>query len=172
MQLLLDAVGIEHALKTIAAAILGDAPADAGLAVIGIRSRGDVLAERLLPLLRVSGDADIEHGALDITLYRDDLAEIGPDAVVRKTEIPFDIDDRYIILVDDVLWTGRTIRAALDALMDLGRPRAIRLAVLADRPGRELPIQADYIGIRTASEDGHVRVMLADTDDEETVQIQ
>ena len=170
MQLLLDAAGIESALETMAGAILGDAPADAALAVIGIRRRGDVLAERLLPLL---GSADdIDHGALDITLYRDDLHEIGPDAIVRKTEIPFDIDDRYIILVDDVLWTGRTIRAALDALMDLGRPRAIRLAVLADRPGRELPIQADYVGVRTQLQDGHVCVMLADTDDEEAVQIQ
>ncbi len=171
MELLLDSAGIERALGYLASEILSEAPSDAPIAVIGIRRRGDILAERLIPLLQEMGSDPIEHGALDITLYRDDLHEIGPNAVVRKTEIPFDIDDRHIILVDDVLWTGRTIRAALDALMDLGRPRAIRLAVLADRPGRELPIQADYVGVHSDSAEGHVQVMLSGIDDEEAVQI-
>ncbi len=172
MDLLLDADGIARAWRSVADRILDDTPPGPGLAVIGIRRRGDVLAERLIPLLRDAGRREVRHGALDITLYRDDLHEIGPGAVVRKTEIPFDINDQYVILVDDVLWTGRTIRAALDALVDLGRPRAIRLAVLADRPGRELPIQADYVGLHSDTPDGHVSVLLTELDDEEAVRLQ
>lgn len=133
-------------------------------AVIGIRSRGEVLAKRIVAALQAMGDTDIEHGTLDITLYRDDLAEIGAQAVLRRTEIEFDINDRYIVLVDDVLYTGRSIRAALDALVDLGRPKAIRLAILVDRPGRELPIQADFIGIRVKRADAPVSVHLIESD--------
>ena len=171
MQVLLDAEGIVHALRSTADDILRDVPAEVGLAVIGIRRRGDVLANRLIRLLQQNWDDEILHGALDITLYRDDLHEVGPEAIVRKTEIPFAIDDRHVILVDDVLWTGRTVRAALDALVDLGRARAIRLAVLAERPGRELPIQADYVGVHCQSRDAHVRVALEETDNEEAVEL-
>ena len=172
MRVLLDAAGIEGALREVAGAIVRDAPADAVLAVIGIRRRGDVLAERLIPLLQEHCAGGIEHGALDITLYRDDLHEVGPTAVVRETDIPFSIDDRYIILVDDVLWTGRTVRAALNALVDLGRARAIRLAVLAARPGRELPIQADYVGVHCTDADAHVRVALGEVDEDEAEAVQ
>jgi pyrimidine operon attenuation protein / uracil phosphoribosyltransferase len=118
------------------------------IALIGIRRRGVPLARRIAKALRdINGD-DVPTGALDITLYRDDLMRhpVGPQPVVRRTEIAFSIDDRKILLVDDVLYTGRTIRAALDALIDFGRPRAIQLIVLVDRGHRELPIKADYVG--------------------------
>jgi pyrimidine operon attenuation protein / uracil phosphoribosyltransferase len=118
------------------------------IALVGIRTRGVPLARRLaLALHDINGD-NVPTGALDITLYRDDLMRhpVGPQPLVRRTEIPFSIDDRKILLVDDVLYTGRTIRAALDALIDFGRPRAIQLIVLVDRGHRELPIKADYVG--------------------------
>ena len=118
------------------------------LALVGIRTRGVPIARRLARTLREINGDDIPTGSLDITLYRDDLMRhaVGPQPVVRRTEIPFSIDDRKILLVDDVLYTGRTIRAALDALIDFGRPRAIQLIVLVDRGHRELPIKADYVG--------------------------
>jgi pyrimidine operon attenuation protein/uracil phosphoribosyltransferase len=118
------------------------------LALVGIRTRGVPLARRLARTLHEINGDDVPTGALDITLYRDDLMRhaVGPQPVVRRTEIPFSIDDRKILLVDDVLYTGRTIRAALDALIDFGRPRAIQLIVLVDRGHRELPIKADYVG--------------------------
>ena len=118
------------------------------IALVGIRTRGVPLARRLARALHeINGDT-VPTGALDITLYRDDLMRhpVGPQPLVRRTEIPFSIDNRKILLVDDVLYTGRTIRAALDALIDFGRPRAIQLIVLVDRGHRELPIKADYVG--------------------------
>ncbi len=123
--------------------------ASSELALVGIRTRGVPLAQRhrRRASSEITGD-DVPTGALDITLYRDDLMRhaVGPQPVVRRTEIPFSIDDRTILLVDDVLYTGRTTRAALDALIDFGRPRAIQLVVLVDRGHRELPIKADYVG--------------------------
>jgi pyrimidine operon attenuation protein/uracil phosphoribosyltransferase len=118
------------------------------LALIGIRTRGVPLAKRLAAAVREITGVDVPVGMLDITLYRDDLMRhaVGPQPVVRLTDIPFSIDDRRILLVDDVLFTGRTIRAALDALIDFGRPRAIQLVVMVDRGHRELPIKADYVG--------------------------
>ena len=118
------------------------------LALVGIRTRGVPLARRLATNLRDIVDQEVPSGMLDITLYRDDLMRqpVGPQPVVRRTEIPFSIDERKILLVDDVLYTGRTVRAALDALIDLGRPHAIQLIVLVDRGHRELPIKADYVG--------------------------
>ncbi len=118
------------------------------IALVGIRTRGVPLARRLARSLKEINGDDVATGALDITLYRDDLMRqpVGPQPVVRRTEILFSIDDRKILLVDDVLYTGRTIRAALDALIDFGRPRAIQLIVLVDRGHRELPIKADYVG--------------------------
>jgi len=172
MKTLLDARALDETLWRLARQISEAVPADAPLGVIGIRRRGDILAERLIARLRELGHHDVAHGALDITLYRDDLAEIGPSAVVRKTEIDFDVNDRYIILVDDVLYTGRSVRAAMDALVDLGRPRAIRLAVLVDRPGRELPIHADFVGVRVEDGSGHVQVMVAELDGQDRVELQ
>ena len=118
------------------------------LALVGIRTRGVPIARRLSAVLHDITDVAVPTGVLDITLYRDDLMRhpVGPQPVLRKTEIEFSIDDRRILLVDDVLYTGRTIRAALDALIDFGRPRSIELVVLVDRGHRELPIKADYVG--------------------------
>ena len=118
------------------------------LALVGIRTRGVPLARRLAANLLAIVDQEVPSGMLDITLYRDDLMRhpVGPQPVVRRTEIPFSIDERKILLVDDVLYTGRTVRAALDALIDFGRPQVIQLVVLVDRGHRELPIKADYVG--------------------------
>jgi pyrimidine operon attenuation protein/uracil phosphoribosyltransferase len=144
----MDADRVSRALTRIAHEILERNRGLDEIALVGIRTRGVPLARRLARALHeINGDA-VQTGALDITLYRDDLMRhpVGPQPVVRRTEIPFSIDDRKILLVDDVLYTGRTIRAALDALIDFGRPRAIQLVVLVDRGHRELPIKADYVG--------------------------
>ncbi len=117
-----------------------------GLVLIGIQRRGVVLARRIADAIAASESLRVPVGALDISLYRDDLSEVANYPIVRPTELPFDITDRTAVLVDDVLFTGRTIRAAMDALTDFGRPRAIRLAVLVDRGHRELPIRADHVG--------------------------
>ena len=117
-----------------------------GLVLIGIQRRGVVLAHRLADAIAAAEDVRVPVGALDISLYRDDLSELASYPIVRPTELPFDITDRTVVLIDDVLFTGRTIRAALDALTDFGRPRAVRLVVLVDRGHRELPIRADHVG--------------------------
>jgi pyrimidine operon attenuation protein/uracil phosphoribosyltransferase len=135
-------------IDSLVAGIVGEFPPSRGpITVVGIRTRGEVLAERLVQQLHLRGHCDIGWGVLDITLYRDDLSEIGPRPMVRPTHIANDINSKPLILVDDVLFTGRTVRAALDALADFGRPSAIRLAVLVDRGGRELPIQPDYVAL-------------------------
>ena len=145
------------------------------LALIGIRTRGVPIARRLAQLIRDISGTEIQTGALDITLYRDDLMRhaVGAQPVVRKTEIPFSIDDKRILLVDDVLYTGRTIRAALDALIEFGRPKAIQLIVLVDRGHRELPIKADYVGKNLpTSLSQSVQVHLAEIDGRDEVEIQ
>ncbi|MCK6457317.1 MAG: bifunctional pyr operon transcriptional regulator/uracil phosphoribosyltransferase PyrR [Phycisphaerae bacterium] len=164
MRVWLNEQEIAAALDRIADAVAASIPAGADVALIGIRSRGDVIARRLRERLQARGVRDVPIGTLDITLYRDDLAEIGPNAVVRTTEIDFDVSDRYVVLVDDVIFTGRSIRSALDAIIDLGRPRAIRLAVLVDRGGRELPIQPDFVGATSRDPREHVRVLLRECD--------
>ena len=116
------------------------------LVLIGIQRRGVVLAQRLAEAIAESESVRLQVGTLDISLYRDDLSEVATYPIVRPTELPFDITDRTVVLVDDVLFTGRTVRAAMDALIDFGRPRTIRLAVLVDRGHRELPIRADHVG--------------------------
>jgi pyrimidine operon attenuation protein/uracil phosphoribosyltransferase len=148
MPQVMDADRMARALTRIAHEILERNRGTSELAVIGIRTRGVPLARRIAHSLRDINGEDVPTGALDITLYRDDLMRqpVGPQPVVRRTEVPFSIDDKRILLVDDVLYTGRTIRAALDALIDFGRPRAIQLIVLVDRGHRELPIKADYVG--------------------------
>ena len=171
MHVLLDADGIDRTLDSLARQIEADIPAGTSVGVIGIRNRGDVLAARLIERLERDGLTDVAHGALDITLYRDDLAEKGPNAILQKTEIDFDISDRYIVLVDDVLFTGRSARAALDALVDLGRPVAIRLAVLVARPGRELPIQADFVGMKVDQVETAVNVFVREQDGYDQVEM-
>ena len=142
------------------------------LAVIGIRSRGDVLAARLRDALRANEGVEVPLGLLDITLYRDDLTRVGYAPELHETRIPFSVDDRVVVLVDDVLFTGRTIRAALDALVDFGRPKAIRLAVLVDRGHRELPIRADFVGKNVPTQPGDdVRVRLTEIDGRDEVEV-
>jgi pyrimidine operon attenuation protein/uracil phosphoribosyltransferase len=144
------------------------------IGIIGIRTRGEVLAQRLTAALNAKGVTQIERGVLDITLYRDDLSEIGPKPMVRPTDIDFDINGKPILLVDDVLFTGRSVRAALDALSDFGRPSSIRLLVLADRGGRELPIQADFVGVtlKDVLPNHRVNVRLAEVDGTDEVVIE
>ncbi|MCX5697119.1 MAG: bifunctional pyr operon transcriptional regulator/uracil phosphoribosyltransferase PyrR [Candidatus Omnitrophica bacterium] len=143
---ILDKESINRAVMRIAHEILEKNKGTQDLCLIGIRNRGAFLAQRLADAIRKIDNAGVPVGALDITLYRDDLTLISTQPLVRKTEIDFDITDKNVVLVDDVLYTGRTIRAALDALIDFGRPRSIQLAVLIDRGHRELPIRADYAG--------------------------
>jgi len=172
MTILLDAREMQETLEKLARAIVGAAPGDVPLAVVGIRRRGEPLARRLAALLEKAGRPLQHFGALDITLYRDDLTTIGPKAVVRGTEIEFDVTGTWLVLVDDVLYTGRSVRSALDALTDFGRPQAIRLAVLVDRGRRELPIQADFVGLHTDTEAHHVvRVKLVETDGVDEVEL-
>jgi pyrimidine operon attenuation protein/uracil phosphoribosyltransferase len=144
------------------------------LALVGVRTRGVPITKRLAASLREITGTEVPTGALDITLYRDDLMKtaVGPQPIVRRTEIPFSIDGRHIVLVDDVLYTGRTIRAALDALIDFGRPSTIQLVVLVDRGHRELPIKADYVGKNVPTsrrETIHVRLAEIDGRDEVTL---
>jgi pyrimidine operon attenuation protein/uracil phosphoribosyltransferase len=168
----MDADRIARTLTRIAHEIVERNRGVEDLALVGVRTRGVHLARRLARNLKeITGD-DVPTGALDITLYRDDLMRhaVGPQPLVRRTEIPFSIDDRKILLVDDVLYTGRTTRAALDALIDFGRPRGIQLVVLVDRGHRELPIKADYVGknLPTAPDES-VQVRLQESDNRDEV---
>ncbi len=143
---ILDKEAINRAIMRIAHEIIEKNKGTSDLCVVGIRNRGVYIAKRLADCIKKIEGQDIPAGALDITLYRDDLALASGQPLVRKTEIDFDINDKKLVLVDDVLYTGRTIRAALDALIDFGRPKSIQLAVLVDRGHRELPIRADFVG--------------------------
>lgn len=166
---ILDKEAIDRALMRIAHEILEKNKGIENLCLVGIRNRGAYLAQRLAGCIKKIENQDIAVGILDITLYRDDLTLISQQPVVHKTEISFDITDKNLILVDDVLYSGRTIRAALDALIDFGRPKSIQLAVLVDRGHRELPIRADYVGknIPTAkNETVEVRLEEVDAKDE------
>jgi pyrimidine operon attenuation protein/uracil phosphoribosyltransferase len=175
MPVVMDADRIGRTLARIGHEILERNHAVDELALVGIRTRGVPIARRLSTIIRDINQCEIPTGALDITLYRDDLMRhaVGAQPVVRSTAIPFSIDDRRILLVDDVLYTGRTIRAALDALIEFGRPKAIQLVVLVDRGHRELPIKADYVGKNlptSLSESVQVRLMEIDGRDEVEIQ--
>ncbi len=140
------------------------------LAVIGIRTRGAHIAKRIVREIESIEGHAVPLGILDITMYRDDLQAVGPQPVIRGTDIPFDVEEKVIVLVDDVLYTGRTVRAALDEIIDFGRPRRIWLAVLVDRGHRELPIAADFVGERVATaEDQAVEVLVEEKDGEDGV---
>jgi pyrimidine operon attenuation protein/uracil phosphoribosyltransferase len=175
MSVVMDADRVSRTLTRIAHEIVERNRGVEELALVGIRTRGDALARRLAQrLVDITGET-VPTGALDITLYRDDLmrSPVGPQPLIRRTEIPFSIDDRKILLVDDVLYTGRTVRAALDALIDFGRPKAIQLVVLVDRGHRELPIKADYVGKNlptSLKESVQVRLQEADGVDEVVVE--
>jgi pyrimidine operon attenuation protein/uracil phosphoribosyltransferase len=157
---------LEEMAQTLAAMV--DDPARA--AIMGIRTRGGILAQRLQKILAERHGLDLPLGILDITLYRDDLSTLDTHPIVRKTHLDFDITGRLVLLVDDVLYTGRTVRSAMDAIVDFGRPRAIRLAVMVDRGGREYPIQPDYAALAVQTgEDETVRVYLEEVDGEEKI---
>ena len=161
---------IEQGVANLADAIR-ERTAGKAIALVGIRSRGDVVAERVCNRL-AEDDRDLEMGVLDISLYRDDYEHLHENPKLQESDIPFTVDGAHIILVDDVLFTGRTIRAALDALSDYGRPGKVELAVLIDRGHREMPIQPDYAGIvlETARHD-HVYVSLEGTDEEDKIEV-
>ncbi|MDD4907477.1 MAG: bifunctional pyr operon transcriptional regulator/uracil phosphoribosyltransferase PyrR [Candidatus Omnitrophica bacterium] len=169
---ILDKDTLNRTLTRIAHEILERNKGIENLCLVGIRNRGVYLAQRLAASIKKIEGQEAPVGTLDITLYRDDLTLIASHPVVHKTEIDFDIKDKNVVLVDDVLYTGRTVRAALDALIDLGRPRSIQLAVMVDRGHRELPIRADYAGknIPTASNET-VEVRLAEVDGKDEVVI-
>jgi pyrimidine operon attenuation protein/uracil phosphoribosyltransferase len=170
---IMDADAIRRALTRIAHEILEKNRGTGELAVVGIRRRGVPLARRLaLRLQEIEGN-EVAVGVLDITLYRDDLTTRTDQPIVQRTEVPFSVRERRIVLVDDVLFTGRTVRAALDALIDLGRPQMIQLAVLIDRGHRELPIRADYVGKNVpTSRRENVKVMLEEVDGKDMVIIE
>jgi len=166
----LDARGMDRTLRRMADEIveLNDGTDD--LIIVGIQRRGVQLAARIVSSIRDRENVDVPSGALDITLYRDDLQTVGPRPVVGPTEMHVDIEDKVVVIVDDVLYTGRTVRAALDELADFGRPRRIALAVLIDRGGRELPIHADVVGKKIDLPAGErVDVMISELDGRDAV---
>ena len=175
MPIVMDAERVARSLTRIAHEILERNRGVEDLAFVGIRARGVPIAARLAAHLKSIANVDVPTGALDITLYRDDLMHhaVGPQPVIRRTEIPFSIDGRLILLADDVLFTGRTIRAALDALIDFGRPSAIQLVALVDRGHRELPIRADYVGRNIpTSRQQSVQVRLVEIDGRDEVEVE
>ncbi len=171
---IMDAARIKRAVSRLASEIVEENQGAKDLYIVGIRRRGVPLAERIAEkIAELEGEKPL-HGIIDITLYRDDLSTVGANPIVNRTELDADIENKKIILVDDVLYTGRTIRAALDQLMDFGRPNRVQLAVLIDRgkEHRELPIQADYIGKTVPTKKAEIiKVMLKEYDNEEAVWI-
>jgi len=167
---IMDATAMVRAISRLASEIAERNVGTGNLLLVGIRRRGVPLAERIADSMLQLEGARPPTGQLDITLYRDDLSTIGPRPVVNRTDLHEDVTDRNVVLVDDVLYTGRTIRAAMDELVDFGRPRRIELAVLIDRGHRELPIQADYVGkVVQTTEKQIIKVMLSEYDEEEQV---
>ena len=171
---IIDGEALRRAITRIAHEIIEKNGGAEDLVLVGIRRRGVPIAQRIASKIKEFEKVDVPVGALDITLYRDDLQTIARQPVVGPTDIPVDVDDKVVVLVDDVLFTGRTVRAALDELIDLGRPRAIRLAVVVDRGHREIPIRADFVGknvptsrrevimVKVQEIDGHDGVSIAE----------
>ena len=169
---ILDSHEVRRATTRIAHEIIERNKGAEGLALIGVHTRGIPLAARLAAKLSELEGVEVPTGSLDITLYRDDLSEVARQPIIRETQVPFDLAQRRVILVDDVLFTGRTVRAALDALIDIGRPTGIQLAVLVDRGHRELPIRADYVGKNLpTAQDEVVKVKLQETDGTDSVEL-
>lgn len=167
---ILDEKGISRAIKRIAHEIIERNHGADDVALVGILTRGAELAERLRDIIRELEGVEVDFGLMDINLYRDDAATRLDQPIIQKTEILFDMSERNIVLVDDVLFTGRTVRAAIDQLIDFGRPKTIQLAVLIDRGHRELPIRADYVGKNApTSRHDDVQVLLKNTDNAEEV---
>jgi pyrimidine operon attenuation protein / uracil phosphoribosyltransferase len=169
---LLETDDIRRAVSRIAHEIVERNKGAHDLAVVGVHTRGIPLASRIAARVSELEGIEVPSGKLDITLYRDDLSEVGLQPLVRRTEVPFDVASRRIVMVDDVFFTGRTARAGLDALIDLGRPANIQLAVLVDRGHRELPIRADYVGKNIpTSKTEIIKVKLLETDGEDAVEL-
>jgi len=169
---ILDARAMSRALQRMAVEILELAHGTDALVLIGIQRRGVELAQRLAKLIEKEEGVTVPQGALDITLYRDDLQTVGPRPVVGETHLPGDLTGKHAVIVDDVLFTGRTVRAALDELADFGRPERISLCVLIDRGGRELPIQADIVGkAAKVGKDERVEVLVQELDGQDEVAV-
>lgn len=170
--ILLDDRAIARALTRMASELVERCSGTADVILVGIQRRGVELAQRLAKLIEGLEGRAIPTGKLDITLYRDDLQAIGPRPVIGETQLPPDLDGRTVVIVDDVLYTGRTIRAALDELADFGRPRRILLCVLVDRGGRELPIQPDIVGLRqTVAKGERIDVQVKELDGQDSVEL-
>lgn len=170
MKSLMTKSQVAQAIDSLCSKVAAELPDDVPVAIIGIRTRGEIIARRMLEKLNSElPDRQIDFGILDITMYRDDLSRRVEVPVVKATEIKFDIEDVWVLLVDDVLHTGRSIRAALDELHDLGRPGMVRLAVLIDRGGREMPISADYTGVKFTDipDNERIQVRLQEKDGKE-----
>ncbi|MBC8415460.1 MAG: bifunctional pyr operon transcriptional regulator/uracil phosphoribosyltransferase PyrR [Candidatus Cloacimonetes bacterium] len=170
--LIMDEIAIERTLKRMAYEIIEFNKGLGNVLLIGIRSRGVPMATRLAAYLKEIEGVDVQIGILDISLYRDDLSLIAEQPVMKGSEINFDVKDKKVILVDDVLYTGRTVRAAIDGVLDFGRPQQIQLAVLIDRGHHEMPVKADYVGrfVPTSSEE-IIKVSFNDTDEDEKVRV-
>jgi pyrimidine operon attenuation protein/uracil phosphoribosyltransferase len=169
---LLDARALARALQRMAVEILELAHGTTDLVLVGIQRRGVELAERLARLIEREEGVSVPRGALDITLYRDDLEVVGPRPVIGETRLPGDLTGKHVVIVDDVLYTGRTVRAALDELADFGRPKRISLCVLVDRGGRELPIQADVVGkVAKIGPGERVDVLIEEQDGQDAVNV-
>ncbi len=169
---LMSAAEIDRTLQRVAHEIVEKSGGTKELALIGIRRRGVPIAQRIARAMRGIDGVDVPVGTLDITLYRDDLSKVAPQAVLQSSDIPFAVDGMDLVLVDDVLYTGRTIRAAMNGLFDLGRPRRVSLCVLIDRGHREMPIEAQYIGRVVQTSDSEiVEVRLREIDHEERVML-
>ena len=166
----LDARAMDRTLKRMADEIVELNDGTDGLIIVGIQRRGVQLADRIVRIIGDREGAVVPRGALDITLYRDDLQTVGPRPVVGPTDLPWNLDGKHVVIVDDVLYTGRTVRAALDELADFGRPARIVLAVLVDRGGRELPIHADIVGkTMSVPPEDRVDVLISELDDRDAV---
>ena len=172
-KVVLDASGIDQKVRSLCQSILKEFTKELGQrAVVGIQTRGAHLARRIARQLSEETGKEIPVGILDITLYRDDVHDIAEQPEVKETDLPFDIGDRPIVLIDDVLFTGRTVRSAMNALIDYGRPECIRLAVLVDRGHRELPIGADYVALTLKTRiDDVVDVNLKEIDEEDSIRV-
>ena len=167
---MLDARAMDRTLKRMADEIVELNDGTDGLVIVGIQRRGVQLADRIVRMIGEREGAVVPRGALDITLYRDDLQTVGPRPVVGPTDLPWNLDGKHVVIVDDVLYTGRTVRAALDELADFGRPARIVLAVLVDRGGRELPIHADIVGkTMSVPPEDRVDVLVSELDDRDAV---
>ena len=169
---LMSATEIDRTLQRVAHEIVEKSGGTLNLGLIGVRRRGVPLAQRIARAMRDIDGVEVPVGTLDITLYRDDLSKVAAHPVLQSSDIPFSVDDMHLILVDDVLYTGRTARAAMNALFDLGRPKSLRLCVLIDRGHREMPIEASFVGRMVQTSDSEIiEVRLREVDQEERVML-